>query len=162
MPSLPNRPKLTTLKPRLQTLDTSRGLKTLTQHTRTLKQKQAANGRTLALDSAAWRRVRARVIAEQPLCGQCEREGRYVAGNEVDHIDNDPTNNERSNLENLCKACHSRKTNRDMGHNVAYGCDANGMPLDPNHPWNREKSPGPQPAKPTCSPSFNANRKGEP
>jgi 5-methylcytosine-specific restriction protein A len=92
------------------------------------------------------------VINEQPLCAQCQREGRLTPGNEVDHIDNDASNNERSNLENLCHRCHSRKTNRDMGNRVAYGCDVNGMPLDPNHPWNREKSPEPQAAEPTGKP----------
>lgn len=42
------------------------------------------------------------------------------------------------NLVGLCHECHSRKTARDHGKRVAYGCDAQGMPTDPAHPWNRE------------------------
>jgi 5-methylcytosine-specific restriction protein A len=117
---------------------------------KTLKHKQQANGRTLALNGKTWRSLRALVISEQPLCAQCQREGRLTVGNEVDHIDNDASNNERGNLENLCHSCHSRKTNRDMGHRVAHGCDVNGNPLDPNHHWN--KSPEPQAAEPTGKP----------
>jgi 5-methylcytosine-specific restriction protein A len=155
MPNPPKKHKLKMLQPRIPTLEPR--IKVL--GTRTLKDKQEANGRTLALNGAAWARLRALVITEQPLCAQCEREGRITPGNEVDHIDNDASNNERSNLENLCRPCHSRKTNADMGRSVSYGCDANGMPLDPNHPWNREKSPEPQGAEPPAPSRINANRK---
>ena len=41
------------------------------------------------------------------------------------------------NLQPLCASCHSVKTARDNGKNVSMGCDINGMPLDPTHPWNR-------------------------
>ena len=30
------------------------------------------------------------------------------------------------------------------------GCDANGMPLDPHHPWNVEKSPATEADEPTA------------
>lgn len=129
---------------------------------RTLKQKQEANGRTLALDGAAWRRLRASVLADEPLCRYCYLYGELKPATDVDHIDDDPTNNSRDNLQSLCHACHSRKTNADMGRRVTYGCDADGMPLDPNHPWNLEKSPERQAHKPTGSPHANANRKNEP
>jgi len=105
---------------------------------RNLKVKQQANGRTLALNGAAWGRLRALVISEQPLCAQCQREGRIEHGNEVDHIDNDASNNERCNLENLCHACHSLKTQRDQHGSTMKGCDVDGMPLDPHHHWNKK------------------------
>ena len=101
---------------------------------KTLKQRQQETGRTLALDGAAWRKLRAAVLREQPLCA-C---GCGQLATDVDHIDNDPTNNERDNLQGLCHECHSRKTQADMGKRVAWGCDANGMPLDPSHPWRNE------------------------
>ena len=117
---------------------------------RTLYDKQLSNGRTLALDGAAWRTLRAAVLREQPLCEHCmDNDDRPIMATDVDHIDNDPTNNDRSNLASLCHACHSRKTNAEMGHKVAWGCDAQGMPLDPNHPWNLEKSPATDGHKPS-------------
>lgn len=103
---------------------------------RSLKDKQKANGRTLALDGAAWRKLRSLVLSEVPLCENCNARGLIVFATDVDHKDNDPSNNERSNLASLCHSCHSLKTMADMGHNVYLGCDLNGMPLDPNHPWN--------------------------
>lgn len=122
-------------------MKTHRPTLTLTLKGRTLRQKRQANGRLLALDGAAWRKLRAMVLSEEPTCEQCEREGRITLATDVDHRDNNPSNNERSNLSSLCHPHHSMKTMADMGHTVKYGCDVNGMPLDPNHPWNKEKSP---------------------
>ena len=107
---------------------------------KTLKQRQLETGRTLALNGAKWRRLRAQVLTENPLCEHCLRRGYLVAGKEVDHINNDPSDNHRDNLQSLCKPCHSRKTQADMGKRSYEGCDANGLPLDPNHPWNVERS----------------------
>lgn len=104
---------------------------------KTLKEKQQANGRTPALDGAAWRKLRASVLADSPLCEHCNKRGLLVLATDVDHIDDDPSNNDRDNLASLCHSCHSRKTMADMGHKVNWGCDGNGMPLDPNHPWNK-------------------------
>lgn len=81
-------------------------------------------------------------MGEQPLCAHCLQRGLIVTGNEVDHIDNDAGNNERSNLVNLCRPCHSYKTQRHEHFTrtgqwlPVKGCDVNGMPLDPNHHWN--------------------------
>ena len=120
---------------------------------RTLRDKQEANQRTLALDGKAWRTLRASVLREHPLCVLC----RTAVASEVDHIGDDPTDNRREALQALCKPCHSRKTNADRGHKVTWGCDDNGMPLDPSHPWNLEKSQATGDDKPTGNPSFYAN-----
>lgn len=103
---------------------------------KTLRDKQKANGRTLALNGLAWRKLRARVLSERPLCEACSKRGRVTPATDVDHNDNDPTNNDRDNLVSLCHPCHSRKTQADMGKQIKYGCDTNGMPLDPDHHWN--------------------------
>lgn len=128
------RPRLQTLKPRLQELP-PRVPELKVPRSRTLKQKAEANGRTLALDSAAWKRLRAFVLSDEPLCPECRDQGLLVPATEVDHIDNDPTNNARENLQGLCRAHHSAKTHADMGHRVRLGCDADGIPNDPAHPW---------------------------
>jgi len=93
--------------------------------------------RTLPLNSAAWRRLRALVLADNPLCLMCERMGRVTLATDVDHHDGNPGNNDRSNLVPLCHSCHSHKTMRERhGKSALQGCDLSGMPLDPNHPWN--------------------------
>lgn len=136
------------LKPRLATLNTDR--------VRTLKDKQQANGRTLALNGVVWRRLRAAVLAGEPLCRHCAARGLTVIATDVDHM-NGPADNRIEALQPLCKPCHSRKTQADMGKRVNYGCDVNGMPLDPAHPWNNEKSPETQRVEPTGTLSFNAD-----
>lgn len=124
------------LEPRIKTLSS-----------RSLRDKQQSNGRTLALNGAAWAKLRRLVLSEQPLCAECERMGRITASRDVDHHDNDPTNNERSNLVGLCSPCHSEKTQRHEyflrtgKHLPVKGCDVNGNPLDPHHHWNKQKSP---------------------
>ena len=167
MPVNPPKRKLPTLKPRLKEIDllAGFGVKSIsTLRKRTLKDKQRDNGRTLALDSTAWRKMRAHVLAGEPLCRHCVAMGLTVPATEVDHRDNNPANNDPINLCPLCKPCHSRKTARDMGHNVRMGCDAHGTPLDPSHPWNKaasgvlashapthaERSPATDSPTPTC------------
>lgn len=40
-----------------------------------------------------------------------------------------------ANLQSLCKPCHdSLAAIKDNGGTVP-GCDHNGIPMDPNHPW---------------------------
>jgi len=123
---------------------------------RTLKDKREANGRTLALDGAAWRKLRASVLRGEPLCRHCKARGLIVVATEVDHR-NGPSDNRLESLQPLCKPCHSKQTMRDMGHNVYMGCDVNGMPIDPSHPWNLEKSRATDELQPTGYPSLLAN-----
>ena len=117
---------------------------------KTLKQRQMETGRTLALNGKAWRDLREVVLHRDPLCVACG-----APATDVDHIDNDPTNNSMDNLQPLCHECHSRKTQADMGKAVSYGCDSNGWPLDPASHW--QKSPAFHDAEPPCSLNFNAN-----
>lgn len=43
-----------------------------------------------------------------------------------------------SNLRTLCQPCHSRITRKgNIGDVSAKGCDAQGRPLDPDHPWHK-------------------------
>ena len=94
--------------------------------------------RTIPLNSSAWQKLRAYVLAVEPLCRECK-----ALATDVDHVSGDPSDNTRTNLQPLCHACHSHKTCRERaGLPVIHGHDVHGLPLDPNHPWNQaEKSP---------------------
>ena len=92
--------------------------------------------RTIPLNSSRWRKLRAAVLAREPLCRRCGD-----VANTVDHVSGDPSDNSAQNLAPMCAPCHSHKTGRERaGLPVNWGCDADGWPRDPSHPWN-EKSP---------------------
>ena len=61
--------------------------------------------------SSDWRRCRESVLAERPLCAQCEREGRLTPAEHVHHLqerkDRPDLAFEPSNLEALCQPCHN-------------------------------------------------------
>jgi len=106
----------------------------------------APKKRKVSLGSIAWKRLRAEVLASEPLCRMCAARGLVVPATDVDHIqdsrDDFTDDNSRENLQPLCHECHSLKTAKSMGKSVSLGCDVNGLPLDPDHAWNREqKSP---------------------
>jgi 5-methylcytosine-specific restriction enzyme A len=99
--------------------------------------------RNVPLDSAAWLKLRAQVLAEEPLCRMCLAAGYTTPATDVDHINNgagDYTDdNRRENLQPLCHECHSRKTRAEIeGAEVVevWGFDRNGFPRDPGHHWN--------------------------
>lgn len=71
--------------------------------------------RALATNSTYWLRLRTLVLAQSPLCVVCVAEGRTRAASHVDHIDADTSNNDLSNLQGLCRPCHSSKTAREDG-----------------------------------------------
>ena len=146
------KPRIPMLEPRIPMLKTV--IRAPRSRSKTLKQRQQETGRTLALNGEAWRRLRAAVLAEQPLCVICAAQGRTAAATDVDHRDNDPTNNDRDNLQGLCHECHSRKTQADMGKAVNWGCDASGHPIDPHHPWQKSlaaERPEPPPQSRLCA-----------
>lgn len=63
--------------------------------------------------SPRWRRFRAWYLAGHPMCIQCEREGRLVPADMVDHVvelrdGGDPLSED--NVQALCRKCHAVKT----------------------------------------------------
>lgn len=93
--------------------------------------------------TAAWQRLRRLKLSETPLCETCARRGRHVIAEHVDHIVSIASGGHAfpaiDGLRSLCPPCHSIKTNaldRAGGKGVAIkGCDVNGLPLDPDHPF---------------------------
>lgn len=64
---------------------------------------------------AAWRKRRAQVLREEPLCRECLAIGRTTAANEVDHViaKSKGGTDDRANLQALCKSHHSAKTMKE-------------------------------------------------
>ncbi|MGE4238683.1 HNH endonuclease signature motif containing protein [Hydrogenophaga sp.] len=148
--------KLLTLKPRLATLPDRVPTLKVPRANRTGR--DADPRRTIPLNSSEWQRLRASVLSGEPLCRDCTRRGLTVAATDVDHRDGNPANNDLVNLQPLCHECHSRKTAAEHGKRVAWGCDADGIPLDPAHPWRQavesEKSPATEPGQTDRFPSL--------
>jgi 5-methylcytosine-specific restriction protein A len=63
---------------------------------------------------ADWRRVRSLKLINNPLCEDCEEQGRVRVAQEVHHIRTIAARPDlrlsMSNLMSLCKPCHSRRT----------------------------------------------------
>jgi 5-methylcytosine-specific restriction protein A len=66
--------------------------------------------------TARWRKLRALVLQEEPLCCDCMNENQVIASTDVDHEVPHRGDLElfwsRANLRGRCHECHSRKTQR--------------------------------------------------
>lgn len=51
-------------------------------------------------------------------CEHCNKKWESGKKFDVDHIDNNPSNNDPSNLQTLCRQCHSKKTKGDRNEKV--------------------------------------------
>ena len=87
-----------------------------------------------------WKKARAAYLRANPLCVFCERRGRVTAATVVDHII--PHRGDarlfwdRSKWQSLCKPHHDSAKQAEEKSGVVRGADADGVPVDPNHPWN--------------------------
>ena len=82
---------------------------------------------------------RAQYLRAHPLCETCQAAGRVAEAVELDHrrpLSQGGTH-DWDNLAGLCKSCHADKTRRELGQKPRGGCDENGMPTAPDHPWNK-------------------------
>lgn len=88
-----------------------------------------------------WRSARAKFLGEHPLCVRCLAAKRTTAATVVDHIT--PHRGDldlfwdRKNWQPLCKPCHDGGKQAEEKGGGPIGCDEDGIPLDPKHPWNR-------------------------
>jgi 5-methylcytosine-specific restriction enzyme A len=89
-----------------------------------------------------WQRLRRQKLQEHPLCELCLKINRIEPATVVDHLvaikaGGDPYPPLYALL-SLCAPCHNTKTRvvEQLGREFQVrGCDENGMPLDPKHPW---------------------------
>jgi 5-methylcytosine-specific restriction enzyme A len=98
--------------------------------------------------TTTWQRLRKAHLAIEPMCRWCwSIEHKIVTATTVDHIlpishGGEPFP-DHDGLASYCAACHSAKTARGSEAGAIKsakprrGCDANGAPFDPAHPWNR-------------------------
>jgi HNH endonuclease len=93
---------------------------------------------------STWVKLRCRILNRDRYlcqCEECKRDKRLTYADEVDHVI--PVERGGSdaewNLQAINHDCHKRKTVRDRyGLNPDSGrCNIDGLPLDPNHPWNK-------------------------
>jgi 5-methylcytosine-specific restriction protein A len=93
-----NRPRLTSLKPRLSTLDTRRV-------------KPAQKVADPFYGTSAWRSLMARLLAERGRrCEACGRTGCRIYGDHRRELQDGGAALDPSNVMLLCAACHTRKT----------------------------------------------------
>jgi len=89
-----------------------------------------------------WQQARDGFLKRNPLCVVCSRKGLVVAATVVDHIT--PHRGDmglfwdRDNWQSLCKGCHDGFKQRLEKSGRVVGCDADGVPVDPNHHWRRK------------------------
>lgn len=98
-------------------------------------------------NTAAWKRLRLAHLDIEPMCRGCADMGRLARANTVDHItaisDGGLPFPGHDGLASYCAPCHSAKTARGVEAGAIRstkprkGCDANGNPLDPAHPWKK-------------------------
>lgn len=96
-----------------------------------------------------WRKSRHRFLLHNPLCVKCKSMGIFTQATVVDHITPhrlDPVLFwDATNWQALCKPCHDEKTRHEIKSRQGYHirhisrCGIDGMPIDPNHPWNDSK-----------------------
>ena len=90
---------------------------------------------------AAWDRLRARILAREPLCRACRERGRVTVATDLDHSIPKAKGgtDDESNLAPLCRPCHDAKSAADRGHRIKYGGGIDGEPSadDVDHHWNR-------------------------
>lgn len=102
-----------------------------------------------------WAKVRLAFLNEHPLCVMCQEQGRITAATVVDHIiphrlkEALESGNKESiakaqalfwdakNFQSLCELHHNSTKQRIEKSGKVIGCNADGIPLDPNSHWNK-------------------------
>lgn len=106
--------KISTLKPRITTLNiaTCERLQYPTTWQGNNAEKRIFKGRNL-------QRERDRLFNSNPLCVECEKQGRDTVATIRDHIiplaewNGTGSPEDRSNIQGLCVSCHNKKTNTE-------------------------------------------------
>ena len=96
---------------------------------------------------ARWQRYRAGFLRKHPLCQMHMLQGQVVEASVVDHIvphKGDQTLFwDKANHQALCKTCHDSHKKRFELSGAEVGCNVDGIPVDPSHPWNQPRTINP-------------------
>lgn len=88
-----------------------------------------------------WQKERAAFLIANPLCAFHKKRGQVVAAVVVDHKIPHRGNLDlfwdKSNWQPLCKHCHDSYKQAMERSGRIPGCSGAGIPIDPNHHWNR-------------------------
>lgn len=93
--------------------------------------------------TVAWRRRRKSQLDAEPLCRACRKERRITKATVADHIERatDEQSFWHGALQSLCATHHNAKRQAESKGNQwrskMRGCDASGIPLDPEHEWSK-------------------------
>ena len=93
--------------------------------------------------TARWQKRREWQLAREPLCRACRQSKLVTKATVADHVEQctDEQTFWEGELMSLCNPCHQSKRqaeSRRAKWQPKSGCSSNGMPLAPDHPWNRE------------------------
>jgi len=97
--------------------------------------------------SARWRGpggLRQRQLMRKPWCEPCKVMGRATRATVVNHKvphRGDPRLFWYGELESTCKNCHDEAIQRAEAEGFRREIDADGWPVDPDHPFNRTRRP---------------------
>lgn len=80
----------------------------------------------------ALQKLRARLLADSPLCVLCRKQGRVTPATEIDHVValTNGGGNEDENLQCLCSECHELKTLEDLGQKPRQAFGVDGWPTN--------------------------------
>ncbi|WP_200760466.1 HNH endonuclease [Effusibacillus dendaii] len=116
---MPCRPKKPCSHPRCPELTTERYCDThRKQEHRSYKQRRTDKEEQAFYNSKEWRVLRSMKLRRDPLCEECQRQGRLIPAVLVDHIQPIKQGGARldmDNLQSLCRACHNAKTAAERG-----------------------------------------------
>jgi 5-methylcytosine-specific restriction endonuclease McrA len=104
----------------------------------------AVTGRLVAwhrfYHTARWQRLRKHQLIAHPLCTYCLANGKVTPATVVDHVTphrGDWTAFCTGKLQSLCEPCHKSTKRQVELRSYASDVGLDGLPIDPNHPFNR-------------------------
>ena len=109
------------------------------------KQRRKAGLEAEPYSTPQWKKARREFLSNVPVCDNCNTERATVVDHKKPHRGDPTLFWDMSNWQALCRRCHNRKTaltdssfagQRGIVKPEAF-CGEDGMPIDPNHPWNK-------------------------
>jgi hypothetical protein len=94
-------------------------------------------------DGVRWRRVAKMFLDQNPLCAPCLKSHREtpatIVHHKIEHKGDETLFWDWDNLESVCASCHSGHIRVSEHVGYSQSCDADGWPIDPRHPNNKER-----------------------